>query len=235
MDAPLPLEAYLVGAAIAVGLSFAFVAISDGRRRSRAAPWAAAHAAPLARLGLRAVGLAAWTWVVLQAIAGGDSDAEVASLILWVFGWVGLALVSALLGPAWSWLDPFSTLHDLGSWLGRRLGLRAPSAPRAPAGASGMAAARWRPGRPSASWSASSGSSWWRRVGGGRPLGLVLIGYSARDAGRHGLVRARPLAQPRRGLQRLVRAARAAGAVRAGRVPPRTVGCGAEASGARWP
>ena len=42
------------------------------------------------------VGLAAWTWVVLQAIAGGQSDAEVASLILWVFGWVGLALVSAL-------------------------------------------------------------------------------------------------------------------------------------------
>ena len=30
VDAPLPLAAYLVGAAIAVGLSFVFVAISDG-------------------------------------------------------------------------------------------------------------------------------------------------------------------------------------------------------------
>ena len=52
---------------------------------------------------------------MLQAIAGGSSDADVASLFLWTFGWVGLAMVSALLGPAWSWLDPFTTLHDLGS------------------------------------------------------------------------------------------------------------------------
>ena len=32
------------------------------------------------------------------------SDAAVASTILWVYGWIGLALVSALLGPAWAWL-----------------------------------------------------------------------------------------------------------------------------------
>ena len=51
---------------------------------------------------------------MLQTIIGGASDAEVASLILWVFGWVGLALVSALLGPVWRWLDPFSTLHRPG-------------------------------------------------------------------------------------------------------------------------
>ena len=170
VDAPLPLEAYLVGAAIAVGLSFAFVAISDGTPAPERPPGRLRTLPRWTRLGLRAVGLAAWTWVVLQAIAGGDSDAEVASLILWVFGWVGLALVSALLGPAWSWLDPFSTLHDLGSWLGRRLGLRAPDRRL------GLRSRRewhghlaWRPGRPPASWSASSGSSWWQGwAAGGR-------------------------------------------------------------------
>ena len=35
-----------------------------------------------------------------------------APLFLWVYGWVGLAVVSAFVGPAWHFLDPFSTLHD---------------------------------------------------------------------------------------------------------------------------
>ena len=166
VDAPLPLEAYLVGAALAVGLSFAFAAISDGSPAPERPPGRLRTLPRWTRLGLRGVGLAAWTWVVLQAIAGGDSDAEVPSLILWVFGWVGLALVSALLGPAWSWLDPFSTLHDLGSWLGRRL-RRACAPGSAPAGASSLASRAWRPGRPRASWSASSGSSWWRGLAAG--------------------------------------------------------------------
>ena len=153
VDAPLPLAAYLVGAAIAVGLSFVFVAISDGRPAPERPPGRLRTVPRWARLGLRAVGLAAWTWVVLQTIAGGDSDAEVASLILWVFGWVGLALVSALLGPAWSWLDPFSTLHDLVSWLGRRLGLGT-SAPDGDAAWVGEPTARAWPAR-LAAWPAA--------------------------------------------------------------------------------
>ena len=38
---------------------------------------------------------------------------DVSSLFLWVYGWVGLAIVCAIIGPAWQFLDPFSTLHDL--------------------------------------------------------------------------------------------------------------------------
>jgi hypothetical protein len=179
VDAPLPLEAYLVGAAIAVGLSFAFVAISDGSPAPERPPGRLRTLPRWAPLGLRAVGLAAWTWVVLQAIAGGDSDAEVASLILWVFGWVGLALVSALLGPAWSWLDPFSTLHDLGAWLGRRLGLRAPGRRL---GLRSPARVAWPPRL--AAWPAAGllvCFVWLElvaKVSGGRPLGLALIAYS---------------------------------------------------------
>jgi hypothetical protein len=40
-----------------------------------------------------------------------------------VFGWVGIAMVSAVVGPVWHFLDPFSTLHDLGAALVRRLGV----------------------------------------------------------------------------------------------------------------
>jgi hypothetical protein len=58
-----------------------------------------------------------------QGIAGGSSSANVATLFLWVYGWVGIALISALLFPIWHWLDPFSTLYDIGAWIVRRLGI----------------------------------------------------------------------------------------------------------------
>lgn len=170
VDAPLPFWAYIIGAAVAVALSFAFVAISDGSPEPEPKPGRLRTLPRIARWILRLLGLAAWLWVVLQTIAGGESDAEVASLLLWVYGWVGLALVSSLLGPAWSWLDPFSTLHDIGAALVRPLGLRLPG--RAP----------WH--RNTQDWPAVvlMGFFVWlelaARVGSGRDLGLVLIGYT---------------------------------------------------------
>ena len=72
---------------------------------------------------LQAIGLVGWLWIMLQALYGGSGDGDVASLFLWVYGWVGLALVNALIGPAWSWIDPFTTIHALLSAVGDRLGL----------------------------------------------------------------------------------------------------------------
>jgi hypothetical protein len=152
------------------------VALSDGFAAPSRPPGRLRTLPRWARLGLRLVGLAGWTWVVVQTIAGGQSDAEVASLILWVVGWVGLALVSALVGPAWTWLDPFATLFDLGAGLVRRSGLRA----RTRAAASSVASWPLR----LAAWPAAAGLGvfvWLElaaRVGEGRPLGLVLIGYT---------------------------------------------------------
>ncbi len=65
-----------------------------------------------------------WGWIIVQGLAGGSSEGDVASLFLWVYGWVGLAIVSALVGPAWHFLDPFSTLHDLGAAVLARLGVQ---------------------------------------------------------------------------------------------------------------
>lgn len=45
------------------------------------------------------------------------------SLFLWVYGWVGVALASIFIGPVWHFLDPFSTLRDLGAALIDRLGV----------------------------------------------------------------------------------------------------------------
>jgi len=170
VDAPLPLAAYLLGAAVAVALSFVFAAISDSSPAPEHEPGPVRTVPRWLRLVVRGVGLAAWAWVVLQTIVGGSSDAEVASLLLWVFGWVGLALVSALIGPLWSWLDPFSTLYDIGGAIGRWSHISLPG--RAP----------WH--RHAGVWPAVLLMSFFvwlelaARVGEGRELGIVLIGYS---------------------------------------------------------
>ena len=170
VDAPLPFAVYLLGAAAVVALSFAFAAMSDGAPVPEPEPGRVRTLWRPFRWLLRLVGLGAWTWVVLQTIAGGTSDAEVASLLLWVFGWIGLALVSSLLGPIWAWLDPFSTLYDILAAFIRPTGLHL--AGRAP----------WH--QLTQAWPAVVLMAlfvWLElvgNVGGGRDLGLALIGYT---------------------------------------------------------
>ncbi|MEA2622976.1 MAG: hypothetical protein QOH61_1886 [Chloroflexota bacterium] len=170
VSSPLPLAAYLGGAAVAVGLSFFFVAISDPGPPRDPAPDASGRTPRWLRLALRAVGLVAWLWIVVQAVLGGSSDADVSYLFLWLYGWVGLAVVSALVGPAWSWLDPFSTLHDLGAGLLRRLGI------------AGLEV-RPYPNRLGI-WPAIAGFCFFiwvelvARVNGGPLLGFIVIGYT---------------------------------------------------------
>src|SRR5690242_10525227 len=119
----LPLVVYLAGAAATVALSFIFVLVRDVRAE-RPDTGAAGSPVPAAiRLVLRGLGLIAWVWIMAQGIAGGESSADVASLFLWVYGWVGVAIISALVGPIWQFLDPFSTLYDIGAWVVRRLGV----------------------------------------------------------------------------------------------------------------
>jgi hypothetical protein len=128
-QSPLPLAVYLVGAAATVALSFVFVVARD-MRAAPAGPGRIAPVPALVRHGLRVIGLGGWLWILAQGIAGGSSDAAIAGLFLWVYGWVGIAILSALVFPAWEWLDPFTTLHDAGAWVLRRAGIAgwAPSA-----------------------------------------------------------------------------------------------------------
>jgi hypothetical protein len=120
---PIPLPVYLAGAAAAVALSFGAVLLLDRVSLGTSHP-REYHVPAWLRTGLRAAGLLAVAWLLAQAIVGGAGEADVSGLFLWTYGWVGLALVSALIGPAWSWLDPFTTLHDSGAALLRRVGIR---------------------------------------------------------------------------------------------------------------
>jgi hypothetical protein len=166
----LPLIVYLAGAAIAVGLSFTFLLIADVRADPPVTGEGRVPRAWLRSL-LRAIGLIGWLWIVAQGIVGGAGEADVTTLFLWVYGWVGLALLSALVGPVWHWLDPFTTLHDIGAALLRRLGV------------SSWEAAEFPPAF--RRWPAVLGLLffvWLELVGNGggpRSLFIVLVGYSA--------------------------------------------------------
>ena len=128
-ESRLPLVVYLAGAASAVGLSFAFVLVRDLRAGPEIEPGEARHVPGALRAVLRAVGLIGWAWIMVQGILGGETDAEVSRLFTWVYGWVGVALISAFAFPIWTWLDPFSTLHELGARVARAL--RVPAVPAA--------------------------------------------------------------------------------------------------------
>jgi hypothetical protein len=119
----LPLAVYLVGAASAVALSFVFVIVRDVRAAAPAGVGPGSLPRAWIRHGLRLIGLIGWAWIVVQGLAGGSSDGSVATLFLWVYGWVGVAIISAVIGPIWHFLDPFSSLHDLGAALFRRFGM----------------------------------------------------------------------------------------------------------------
>jgi hypothetical protein len=166
MTPQLPLAVYLTGAGIAVALSFAIAFAVDARWR----PGPAVMARRVPRglvVALRVAGLVAWVWIVAQLVVGGSSSAEVGTLFTWVYGWVGIAIVSALLCPVWEWLDPFATLYDIGAWVWRRTGLQG-----------------WRhaayPAR-LARWPAVAGMVvivWLELVMRGADMGLIVVGYT---------------------------------------------------------
>lgn len=169
-ESRLPLTVYLVGAAGAVALSFVFVLARDlgPTAPPRDTPGRTVPAA--LQLTLRAVGLIGWAWIMVQGVLGGESDAEVARLFTWIYGWVGVALVSAFVFPLWTWLDPFSTLHLLGSRALRAIGVESVPAAEYP-----RALGRW----PAV---IGFGAIVWLELvafgAGSRTLALVVAGYT---------------------------------------------------------
>jgi hypothetical protein len=160
----------VAGAGLAVAMSFAFVMYRNAPPPSDDTIGHERHVWRWLRVLLGAAGLIGWLWIVVQTFYGGSGDGDVASLFLWVYGWVGVALISALIGPAWAWIDPFTTIHRFLSWLADRFGLTGGDTADYPARL--------------ATWPAVIGFAvviWLElvaRVDGGRPLGLLLVSYT---------------------------------------------------------
>jgi hypothetical protein len=113
-DLPIPFSYVVIGAAVALLLSFLVLGLlwreprlredDDGtpgllRPGGRATWW------------LRGVGLVVAGWLCLALLAGPDTAENPAAGMVFVLFWVGLLVVSLLLGPVWRALNPLRALH----------------------------------------------------------------------------------------------------------------------------
>ncbi len=129
-DLPLPLELYLAGAAAAVAVSFVVIGLFV-----RDAAWLRPYprvdllryrvGRALARPAvIRALQLAAVLVFVLVIATGllGNQDPlrNLAPVLVWIVWWVGMAIVSALVGDVWSVVNPWRTVFAWAEALWRR-------------------------------------------------------------------------------------------------------------------
>jgi hypothetical protein len=73
----------------------------------------------LTRGALRALGLLATAYVVLAMVFGNDDALNPTAATVYVLFWVGVPMLSLLLGPVWRLINPIRTLHLLLARLAR--------------------------------------------------------------------------------------------------------------------
>ena len=120
---PVPLWLYLAGAAAAVAGSFVVTALMA--RRASDQPYSVRPAsnalAGIARTTLRVIGLMWWYGAIGVGFLVGDIS-PLPAVLLWVFIWVALPIVAAVVGNPWPSLSPFRTTFAGLDWVARRLG-----------------------------------------------------------------------------------------------------------------
>ncbi len=125
-DLPVPLAHFLIGAALAVTLSFIVALLFARRAPGPGLAQAPASVRPLPaplRLGLRGLGLLLFFVTLAAALVGtADPMMNLAPTLIWIVWWLGLALVTACVVNFWPLLDPWAALFDAGDALARRLG-----------------------------------------------------------------------------------------------------------------
>ena len=127
-ELPLPFEFVLLGAALALVVSFAVLVAAWRRPRftepaGRPLPRLTRLVdAPAARAGVRFVALALYAWMALALWFGQDRVTNPVFGFVFVWLWVGLVPLSLLFGPVWRRANPLRTLARLAS--GRRGALR---------------------------------------------------------------------------------------------------------------
>jgi hypothetical protein len=128
-DLPIPFSYALTGAAVALLVSFLALAFLwreprlDAERAGRPLPAAVARVldARATRVLLRALGLLATAYVVMAAVFGKDDALNPTPGVVYVLFWIGVPVLSVLLGPVWRLVNPVRTVHEL---LSRAVGTR---------------------------------------------------------------------------------------------------------------
>lgn len=117
-DLPLPFGLLLTGAALALVISFLALGLLSKQPRlrptdGRLLPPALALAldSPAVRGAFGALSLALTAWTLLALIGGKDDANNPVPYVVYVWLWVGLALLSMVFGPIWRVLNPIRWLH----------------------------------------------------------------------------------------------------------------------------
>ncbi|MGQ0632708.1 MAG: hypothetical protein ACT4P1_16965 [Sporichthyaceae bacterium] len=126
-DLPLPFSYALIGALLALAVSFVVLSLAwktsrlHGRAAGRPAPEPLANVADSRglRWALRILGLVLTGFVAWAALAGPDLAVNPTAGFVYVVFWVGLVPASLLFGPVWRLLNPLRTLHVLITKLAR--------------------------------------------------------------------------------------------------------------------
>lgn len=122
-DLPVPLEFFLVGAAVVLVVSFVALTVlwpeprlqTGPLDRPLSAPWLGPVASLLAVVGLAGLGL------VVGAGLFGDlrGRSNVAPVLVWVYFWLVIPFLSALVGDLWQYINPWRSIGRIGG-LGKR-------------------------------------------------------------------------------------------------------------------
>jgi hypothetical protein len=118
-DLPIPFSFVVLGAAVALVVSFLALLLLwqeprlDSVGAGRPLPQTVARAldSRAVRSGLRLLGMVVTAYVILAAVFGKDDALNPTATVMYVLFWVGIPLLSVLLGPVWKLINPIRTLH----------------------------------------------------------------------------------------------------------------------------
>lgn len=123
-DLPIPFSYALIGGAVALVVSFLALGLlwREPKLRPGTAGWPVPAGVqrvldgrPL-RIALLAFGVVATAYVAVAAVFGRDDALNPTAGSVFVLFWVGVPLLSVLVGPVWRLVSPARALHRLLSW-----------------------------------------------------------------------------------------------------------------------
>lgn len=118
LDLPVPRTLFIYGATLALVVSFVLLSALwkeprfESGTKSRVTPAQGLLGSPVVGWTVRISALAFFLLVMMGAL-GGSRSRNIAPVVVWVWFWVGLAFVHALLGNWWATLSPWDTLARL--------------------------------------------------------------------------------------------------------------------------
>lgn len=122
-DLPVPLNMFLIGAAVAVALSFVIIGLFVGRESTesryprlnllRVRVLGSVLSSPTFSTLLRILSVAVFVSVLLTGLFGADEPIDnLSPTLVWIIWWVGMGYVAALVGNVWVPLNPWKITYE---------------------------------------------------------------------------------------------------------------------------